>query len=503
MKLNRKAKNELTKTTSFEGATAYVQKPEVELVRLVLTSMFGEDSFYESGDDKSNRLSSLVDSCVKTNKEEFVAKLAVYARNKMYMRTISIALIVELAKSLRKYNKTLPTLRSAVCKTISRADELAEIYSYALTIFGSKNSVPQAIKKGTADAFNKFDEYQLAKYNRSNVVKLKDVLKITHPTPKDNKQSKIFNRLLTDSLKTPDTWETKISTKGSTKENWQEVADNPKTGFMALLRNLNNFLNHNIDLTNVIKRLSSHEEVKKSKQFPYAFYSAIKAVKSTNPYLTPKLLVALETALENSVDNIPNIGNVVSIIDVSASMGSTVSNKSKISCAEIAIVMGCATVISAIKHGNSGFISLFATDSVSGKIDKNLSLGKLIDDCYRVFDSGKLGGGTNLISAYKNLQGRVFNIDSVLVFTDMQISSFSTNYFYYDDNNYSNLKVEEYINLSNDASKIVFDLRGYSPNTLTEYQGWMQLSGYSDKLFTFLKNKNSLSIIKDINKITL
>jgi len=63
-----------------------------------------------------------------------------------------------------------------------------------------------------------FDEYQLAKYNRKNAVKLKDILCLVHPKAKDEIQNDLWKRLLEDRLETPVTWETELSLKGNTKK---------------------------------------------------------------------------------------------------------------------------------------------------------------------------------------------------------------------------------------------------------------------------------------------
>src|SRR5580700_5927019 len=72
----------------------------------------------------------------------------------------------------------LPTHRALVAETlvqaIQRADELAEF----LVIYWAEGRTPLSgqVKKGLAAAFTKFDEYALAKYDRANAVRLRDVL---------------------------------------------------------------------------------------------------------------------------------------------------------------------------------------------------------------------------------------------------------------------------------------------------------------------------------------
>ena len=64
-------------------------------------------------------------------------------------------------------------MRSNLNYIIYRPDFMTEILAYYLTTYGK--DIPNSIKKGLANSFGKFDEYRLAKYNRKNIVKLKDI----------------------------------------------------------------------------------------------------------------------------------------------------------------------------------------------------------------------------------------------------------------------------------------------------------------------------------------
>jgi len=61
--------------TNHEKAKAYLMTPELELYTAVVTTGLN-DSFYESGNNRLNRIKELVMICEST----FVAKLAIYAR---------------------------------------------------------------------------------------------------------------------------------------------------------------------------------------------------------------------------------------------------------------------------------------------------------------------------------------------------------------------------------------------------------------------------------------
>ncbi|HEY2580228.1 MAG TPA: TROVE domain-containing protein, partial [Mucilaginibacter sp.] len=91
MKFNLLSKAK-TQVTNYEGAKAFTMTPEMELYTAVVTWSLS-DSFYEKDEERLTRLRALMYKC----KPEFVGKLAVYARTKMYMRSVPLVLVTELA----------------------------------------------------------------------------------------------------------------------------------------------------------------------------------------------------------------------------------------------------------------------------------------------------------------------------------------------------------------------------------------------------------------------
>jgi hypothetical protein len=114
-------------------------------------------------------------------------------------------------------------------KVIQRPDELTEF----LSIYWKegKASLPNQVKKGLGNALRKFDEYQLAKYNRTQKeVKLCDVLNLCHPKPDNSEQADLWGRLLQGTLETPDTWETKLSAGADKKDTFTRLILGPCCG---------------------------------------------------------------------------------------------------------------------------------------------------------------------------------------------------------------------------------------------------------------------------------
>lgn len=271
-------------TINHEDAIAWRMTPEWELYTTVVTTMGAEDKFYESGDNRVRRIADLV----RKTSPEFVASLAVYTREQMHLRSVPLLLLVELARC--HHGDSL--VSRAVARTVQRVDEITELLMCYQWRTGRKNlaMLSSQLRKGLAEAFNKFDEYQFAKYNRKDrKVTLRDALVLVHPKPKDEAQSEIFRRILNDTLTTPYTWETELSQAGkghfeseeerdeAMKETWQKLVASGRLGYMATLRNLRNMAQLCVDdrtKDSICDKLSNPYEISKSKQLPFRFLSA-------------------------------------------------------------------------------------------------------------------------------------------------------------------------------------------------------------------------------------
>ena len=317
------------KTVNRDSFPAYKMQDKEQLVTAVLTTMFGEPKFYGSTDNDIFVLATVI--CGKD--PAFVAKLACYARNVANMRSVSHVLACIIAHEAHEYT------RAVIRNIIVRPDDITEIMACYKQMYGKP--FPNALKREIAKQIQRFDEYALAKYNsRGMSMKLRDVLRITHPTPKDEKTEALFRKVLDDTLETPYTWETELSEKGNTKEVWDELISSGKVGYMALLRNLRNIVKCGADIAPVLKVLSDPERVKKSRQLPFRFFSAYRMLEQEN-LMTPEIHRALENALTVSVENLDTVpGRTLIAVDVSGSMGSCISRKSTVMCSEIAGLRG-------------------------------------------------------------------------------------------------------------------------------------------------------------------
>src|SRR5215475_8684339 len=246
---------------THEGGPARNISTELQLRRSVLACLLWESQFYEDGVEIAGRIAELVPKVAA----EKVAALTVEAREQMKLRHAPLLLVREMAR--------LKTHRALVSETlarvIQRADELAEF----VAIYWKDGRMPLSgqVKKGLAAAFPKFDEYQLAKYDRGGPIKLRDVLFLCHAKPHDGAQAAVWKRLIWGRLTTPDTWEVALSSGGDKREAWERLLRERKLGALALLRNLRNMRESGVDESLLRKALS---EMSTARVLPFRFLAA-------------------------------------------------------------------------------------------------------------------------------------------------------------------------------------------------------------------------------------
>jgi 60 kDa SS-A/Ro ribonucleoprotein len=509
MKFNLLSKLKTT-TVNHAGAKAFVLSPEMELYTAMVTWSLN-DSFYEKNEARLARLQVLIASCNPV----FVGKLAVYARTKMYMRSVPLVLVTELAK-LHSGDDLVARVTDGV---IGRADEITELlacYEMLNKRTGTKtlNRLSKQMQKGLQAAFNRFDEYQFAKYNRDTAIKLRDALFLVHPKAKDDAQQALFNKIVAGQLQTPYTWETELSALGQAgfdseeakalafKAKWEELVDSGKLGYMALLRNLRNIQEAGVSYTHfqkVCARLADADEVAKAKQFPFRYLAAYRELinpvakapaqgmlkkltalmQGQNKGYTGELLDALEKAVQASAANIKGFGyetRVLLACDVSGSMQTPVSAKSKILLYDVGLMLAML-LQSRCKNVEVG---MFGDKWKTIAVPRANILGN-VQEFYR--REGEVGYSTNGHLVIQDILSRKVQMDKVFVFTDCQLWNNGAQGAQHIQFYWERYKRQ----VAPEAKLYLFDLKGYGQSPLTLLQNDVYLvAGWSDKVFDVL-----------------
>ena len=465
------------KTVNKDGHIAYKMGDKEKLVTQVLTSFFNEKKFYG---DNSAEMQRTIKSVIAKD-AEFVAKLAVFARREFNMRSVSHVLTAYLAHEV----EGKPFTRKTVKGVVLRGDDATEIMACYLDMFGKP--IPNSLKKGIADVLQGFDEYTLAKYKGTGkAVKMRDLLCLCRPTPKTDAQSDMWKRLLEDELETPHTWETELSAKGNNAKTWEALIESGDVGYMALLKNLRNILTANPSNVNkVLETIENPQKVRKSKQLPFRYLSAYKELEYIGG---SRVFDALENAVEASIENMPKLaGTTVIAVDVSGSMGSTISDKSKVRCYEIAMLLGLiANKIcdNSIFYTFNNSIQKYAVSHRSGILETALN--------------SSCGGGTNMYLPFQRMIADKVKADRVIILSDNQCN------LGYGNNTVQCLADEYRRKTGNDIWVHAIDLQGYGTQ---QFYGAKTniIAGWSEKVFNFitLAEQGEGSLVKAIEQYHL
>ncbi len=469
-------------TLNEEGALAYRKQDREALVSMVLTTFYNEEKFYgDNSDELVERAKTMI---VKDAK--FVANLAIYARNEMNLRSVSHVLCATLAY----VNEGKEWVRYACDNCILRADDITEILAYYVNTYGKP--IPNSLKKALASAMEKFDEYQLAKYTKKgSQFNFKDVLRLTHAKAKTEERNELYKKVVSDTLATPYTWETELSSKGNTKEVWEELIASGKVGYMALLRNLNNIVKaepSNIDdALNVIK---NEKAVLKSKVLPFRFFSAYTKL-AENENTSSKVLDAIEEAIEVSVKNMEKLsGKTLIAVDVSGSMRSPVSRRSETTCCDIARVLAAVS-------------TYICEDSICLAFDDTLNKVSLSSKSGIIANAKSIefrGGGTYCDLPIDYITQNKIVVDRIIMLSDNMCNSDSFARACYGRRTTTQTAVDNYKNKVNkDVIIHAVDLQGYSTKQV-KGEGVNFIAGWNENILSYINlyEKGVTSLIEAV-----
>jgi hypothetical protein len=393
MRSNIRARNPLH---THEGALAHPVNAEAALRRSVLSCLLFEKEFYEDGVEISDRIRTLAEAI----KPETVAALAIEARTVTNLRHVPLLLLEVLSRTAKGRSDHL--VASTIEKVISRADEMAEFLAI-YTAGGDRRTAKPGhgrqfsaqVMRGLDSALRRFDAYQLAKYDRAGKVKLRDVFRIVRPKPVDETQAALFKAAKDGTLAAPDTWEVALSSGADKKATFERLLREDKLGYLALLRNLRNMVEANVDRDLVTDKIKLRKGA--SRVLPFRYVAAARAA--------PSLERSIDIALLASIDEMPAFkGTTAILVDVSGSMDEKLSAKSDMTR------MDAAATLAAIFPGD---VRVFTFSNSVVEVPARRGLAGI--DAIR---SSQQHGGTYLGRAVMHMNTIVH--DRIVVITDEQ-----------------------------------------------------------------------------------
>lgn len=460
---------------SYEGAAVFEKSLEEDWLNNLFSNML-ENRFYETSDTQMKRYIELTKQMLEKHGPAFVGRAAYFARNELGMRSIS-QLTAAMLNSAQFEGK-----RNFFKNYMKRPDDVSEIFAI-LESMDEKRS--HALVRGAADYISGLSAYQMDKYamRRKNFSMI-DLINITHP------KSDVVDRFYNGTLEKADTWEQKISASKDEDEksqNWRELVENGKLGYLALIRNLNNILDSNVDenwiVNYLVPQITNANKIHKSLVFPYQIYVAYKnlEVKQLN------VISALSDAFRESVKNIPGLeGTSLVVLDVSGSMEDKMSGRGTMTIKEV-----CACYAAAIylANPNSEFVKFgtYAKKQDYNRLNNVFCMIEMMQYndgcCY----------GTDINQVWNTLDK---HYDRIFLFSDMQVME--------DDYWRGNpvYSMNSYLRTYGETKVYSFDCGNYKTQISNPRRGnLLMFTALSDKVFNILeileKGSNIVDYIND------
>lgn len=299
MKTNKAIKAEAIFT--HEGGKASRITSLEQLTRATMSCLLWEDNFYEDGVSIADRITQLTKECVNKGQYDKVIELLKKVKFDMRLRHCPLWMIVAIYRAGKTVSKDI------IASILTRPDDMGELISlYRLE--NPKAPIPNAFKKGISIAMQKFDEYQLAKWNKDAKYKLVDVVNLCHP-----QVTEAIDKLIKGTLETPKTWEVLLSAAGSNKdkkkEAWLDLINTNKLPDMALLKNIRGMREAGLEKETIVSRI---QNIKNGKLLPIDYIRAAQ----TNPSMENEL----EQKFFDSFSKTKLSGKTAILVDVSGSM---------------------------------------------------------------------------------------------------------------------------------------------------------------------------------------
>ncbi len=322
---------------THEGGQAPLITDLEALRRAVLSCLLWEDQFYESGVDIADRIANLIPL---VNPED-VYNLALEARNVMKLRHVPLLVATEMLK----YPEHKKLVRKLTAKIIQRPDEITEILSiywrkeinptrnkegkFISQRAASGRKIPMQLLRGCRDAFAKFDQYQMLKWQeRGNPVTMADAIRLLHPDPTlatrqspsiDIPMKDVYASIIMKTALAPDTWESRLSASGkeAKKSIFTDMLARNELASLALISNLRGMIESGVDIELVRTALA---KMNVERVLPYRFITAAR--------YAPSLKSDIQAAMFRCVESVPKLsGKTVLLVDISSSMSSAVSRR--------------------------------------------------------------------------------------------------------------------------------------------------------------------------------
>ena len=418
-----KSFNPAADTINQAGGLAYKLSPKHTLAQIASTGCFN-GTYYANA---ASQLDEVIKLIAQVEDNEFLATLAIYSRQRAFMKDMPAALLVALS------SRDTQLTHKIFDRVVDNGRVLRTVFQMVRSGRFGRKSLSSSLQRAFQRWLNEASPGRLLSASIGNNPSLRDVMRMARPKPIDNSRRALFGWLtdkevdkwapatvadLPDSVaslvafRQASTADEQVSIASELNVRWDLLADSVrdasvwktiarKMGPQALRMNLNTLSRHDVFKTPkgradhemidyVAARLASEEEVLRSRQFPYQYFAAYLNASDDIPNAIKS---ALHQAAEAACGNIPQLpGPVLIGLDTSGSMCSAVTGHrgrgatSKMRCVDVASLFASAI----LRRNPESTIVPFDTSAYRAKVDPGDTILSLAS---RLAKYG--GGGTD------------------------------------------------------------------------------------------------------------
>lgn len=475
------------------GGVAYKLSDEAALAQYAVTGTFN-DTYYAGAQTQLDRLIELAAKC----SSEYIAKTAVYARQKGYMKDMPAALCAVLHG---RGKEGLKHLKVVFPRVIDNGRMLRGFVQMVRSgVFGRK-SFGTATKRLIREWLEGRTDEQIFKDSVGNDPSIVDVIKMVHPKPAKASRNALYGYLLGKkynkrylpklvkdyekfkagkSKEVPDVPFQMLTAASPGPEVWYEIANNARWQMTRM--NLNTFQRHGVlddpkMVTKLAKRLADPENVRRARAFPYQLMMAYHAFSGDM-----RLQNALQDALDVAVENVPAIpGKVFVCVDVSGSMGSPVTGHRRgattnVACYQVACLMAAAIV----KKNPDTEVLVFDTQVYQQRLNPRDSVITIAKQLFRN------GGGTAISAPLQTLNQAKARGDAVIIISDMETWADRHSGWWYNGTTLAQ-EWQKFKSRNKKARMVLIDLQVGDHTQMPEQRpDTLHVGGFSDQVFNLV-----------------
>ena len=471
------------------GGRAYVMDDRHALAQLAMTGTFNS-TYYATAEQQTERILTLA----KSVPAEFLAKLAVYARREGFMKdTPAVLLAVLLTRDQSLFRKAFPLV-------IDGPKMLRNFVQVIRSGVAGRKSLGTVAKREIQAYLSKKSPLDLFRGSVGQSPSLKDILALAHPRP-DTRERNHFYRYIFGKEHILEALPEEVQAfeafkkdprgappevpflflagiEGMSTEQWSEIA--MRMSWQQLRQNLNALSKHGVFKdASVTRALAEKLSTPAKDAMPYQLFSAYLATKGNNE-VPSQIINALQDAADRSLDNVPRLeGEVVVTIDISGSMGTTLTGERKGATSTIRCIDAAAVLASAIQRRNpDARIMPFNTSVREGRLN---SRDSLMTNAATL--AGLLGGGTDCGAVFEAMVYLKRTADTIIMISDNE-SWFRNDAHYYRPRGTNTAdKWAAFKRQCPNAKLACIDLQ---PNTSMQVQDSpdvLNVGGFSDRVF--------------------